>query len=182
MLSLTPREMTQQPEEIAALSELLICENVQRYLEIGCRYGGSLQYIAAGLPSGSVITAIDSGRGEGGGRSGQIESLQSCVKELSANGYCAEVFFGNSGDAVTQKFAAQRAPFDAIMIDADHSYDGVLSDWICYGWMARLVAFHDIACEIYGVQALWQKLKRRYAYHEYVAPGSNMGIGVIIRR
>ena len=39
----------------------------------------------------------------------------------------------------------KRGPFDAILIDGDHSLAGVSKDWQLYGELAPLVAFHDIA-------------------------------------
>jgi len=85
---------------------------------------------------------------------------------------------------------AQDGPFDALLIDGDHTYEGVKADWENYGHLAKLVAFHDIVGHdqserVTGrrveVPRLWAEIKAAGAETvEFVAPESSMGIGVAI--
>jgi hypothetical protein len=82
-------------------------------------------------------------------------------------------------------------PFDAVMLDADHRLPGVTADWINYGPMGRMVAFHDIAWrrapEWVGtridVPQFWDSIKGHYRHEEFrfCPTGKNNGIGVLWR-
>lgn len=178
----------QDPAELAAFIALLQARRVRSYLEIGARYGGTFELVMSMLPIGAVGVAIDFPGGDfGDARS--AEDLVAAVRRLDARGYDARCIFGpSSALEVRKRFAQAAQPFDAVLIDGDHSYAGVLSDWQFYGRAARLVAFHDIAApaghanrhgHVVEVPRLWAELKSRRRHVEFVTPGSLMGIGVI---
>jgi hypothetical protein len=82
-------------------------------------------------------------------------------------------------------------PYDAILIDGDHSYAAVKSDWLMYGSLTPLTVFHDIAGEGESdksrgipveVPRLWAEIKATgVETREFIAPDSRMGIGVVIK-
>jgi predicted O-methyltransferase YrrM len=186
-------QISQVESEIQGLIDVLASADVRRFLEIGSRYGGSLWRIANALPRGSLVVSVDSGSGMGGKKPGQQSSLAACILELKRRGYNAHMIVGDSQlpDIIGQ--VAKFAPFDACLIDADHELKGVTRDWLNYGPMARIVAFHDIAWEkpagymqpkLVEVPLLWNQLKREYSRaKEFVdrSTGGNMGIGVLWR-
>lgn len=79
---------------------------------------------------------------------------------------------------------------DFLMIDGDHSYEGVRQDFEMYHALVRnggLIAFHDVAINPdvpeYGVAKFWQELKKYHRTHEFIDPETlgkaGMGIGVV---
>jgi len=177
----------QDPAELDQFIQYLVSKNVRSYLEIGARYGGTFERVMMALPKGSVGVAIDFPGGDFGDER-SAEDLVATVRRLRQNGYDVRCIFGPSSSPLVYQRALQPTgtPYDAILIDGDHSYKGVRSDWRLYG----LVAFHDIAApEGYSNQAgvkvevgwLWTDLKRQHPHVEFITPGSNMGIGVIER-
>lgn len=89
------------------------------------------------------------------------------------------------------------AKFDLVILDGDHSYDGVRFDYDYYGkYAAKIVAFHDIAglrdCE--GVADWWgehayynasindmPEPQLRHGWHEIIASGEQRGgIGYVV--
>jgi hypothetical protein len=100
------------------------------------------------------------------------------VSRLRANGVDAECLIADSAAAHAAFWARNSAPYGLVFIDGDHDC-AIFSDWINYGTLGKLVALHDIANPRHRVQELWALLKTRKGAMEFVAPGSQMGIGVI---
>ncbi|MES2033542.1 MAG: class I SAM-dependent methyltransferase [Pseudomonadota bacterium] len=184
-------EAAQDPAEIAAFIDLLATEGVSSFLEIGSKFGGSLWRIAQALPAGSRIVAIDLPGNEGGDVAGEA-SLKACIEALNAAGFRAEVIWGDSTDPKVIARAAALGPFDAVLIDANHSLEFVTRDFANYGALAGIVAFHDISWrrknEWCGkrieVPILWAALKVAAAKHQEIrlCPTiKNNGIGVLWR-
>lgn len=167
---------------------------MRSYLEIGARHGDTFFDVMRALPKDARGLAVDLP----GGAWGTMQSrhyLQNVVKDLREQGWTkVDALFGDSHSAGTASIICRHEPFDAVLIDADHRYEGVLADWKLYGPRARIVAFHDIAGE--GQQAkgglpvevprLWAEIKAAARdnggkYLEIIDSGSKMGIGVVWR-
>jgi cephalosporin hydroxylase len=184
---LRPRYEThiaQDEAEIEALVALLRQEKVTSYLEIGARYGGSLWRIARALPQGSRVVAVDLPDGPGG-KAGAIFALRACVGELRRVGYDARLIEGDSQQPSVVEKVETLGPYDCVFIDGDHTLEGIRLDWKNYGRMAKLVAFHDIACSNpeKPIKALvfWERIKTGYRHREfkYHHTGRHNGIGVL---
>lgn len=181
------RQASQIGFEIDSLVATLKAEGVKAYLEIGARHGDTFHMVMTSLPKGSRGIAVDLPGGSWG-KSSSKQHLERVVIDLRHRGYDVRCLFGDSTDpAVIAKIKAQ-APFDAALIDGDHRYEGVKADWLAYGPMARIVAFHDIAGEGQAwrdlqvqVPRLWNEIRAEHRHAEYVAEGSAMGIGVLWR-
>lgn len=179
----------QHVDELDGLIEVLQREGVRSYLEIGARYGGSFERIMMALPLASSGVAVDF-PGWSFGDDGSSSILLATMKRLKSHGRDVHVIFGPSAAPEVVERVAGKAPFDAILIDADHSYDAVKRDFELYSRMGRIVILHDIAAPE-GVQShdghpvevptLWQELKQTYRHEEIITDGSLMGIGVIYR-
>lgn len=177
--------MLQDHNELAAFVAVLRQEGVRSYLEIGAKWGGSLRWIALSLPAGSRIVAVDLPH------EGSNETLTKTVEELKVEGYDAHLIWGDSADPKTIEAVRGLGPFDAVFIDANHSYAYVLADWLNYRDSAKIVAFHDIAWhrapEWLGtridVPRLWREIKDDYRHEEFkfCRTGKNNGIGVLWR-
>ena len=177
----------QHPDEHAWFCDILRRENVRSYLEIGCLNGGSLQDTAYALPRGSRVVGVELAEPY------SLYPLQSMkevlalvVADLRDNGYAAEIVWGDSKAMPTIAAVSRLAPFDAIFIDGDHRLEGVRADWINFGPLARLVAFHDVAGpgkrgqSSQDVPQFWDALKGGYR-HEEKKLGTSAGIGVLWR-
>jgi cephalosporin hydroxylase len=184
-------EAAQDEAEITAFCDLLASEGVLSYLEVGSKYGGSLWRVANALPKGSLIVAIDMPNGTKAWTESR-KSLTECVDELNRRGYDARIIWGSSFDAKVIEQARALGPFDAILIDADHRWDGVSQDWRNYGPMGRIIAFHDLAWKRapdwvgtrIDVPEFWASIKDGFARTEefILCPtGKNNGIGVLWR-
>ncbi len=182
--------IAQDEDEITALVDLLVREGVKSFLEVGSKFGGTLWRIGSALPAGSRLMSVDM---PGGTRawSESHASLSKCIAELNDCGYIAKVIWGDSTDRKVIEKVKALAPFDAILIDANHTRPYVEQDWANYGALGRIVAFHDIAWrrapEWVGVRIdvpqFWDEIKPLYRHEEFrfCPTGKNNGIGVLWR-
>lgn len=191
-------DAAQDEQEITAFADLLTSEGVKSYLEIGSKFGGSLWRAANALPKGSRIVAVDLPAGTKAWPASR-KSLAACIEKLIELGYDAHLIWGNSMDPAVINRVRALGPFDACLIDADHRWDqsnpepnGVQADFLNYGPMCRMVAFHDLAWkrapEWVGtridVPEFWASIKGDYERTEefiFCPTGKNNGIGVLWR-
>lgn len=182
------RRASQNEYEIRSFAAFLNERGVKSYCEIGARHGDTVHYLALSLPACSKIVAVDLPGGLWG--TTQSEShLRAAVDDLKSRGYDAHLILGNSQEEATQEAVAALGPYDAIMIDGDHTLEGVTRDWELYDSLAPVIAFHDIvgtgqAERVLNnpveVPILWQRLKAGNPHREFIDKDSKMGIGVIL--
>lgn len=176
----------QVQSEMEQLIELLIAEGVNSYLEIGSRYGGSLETIVRATNASATVVDFP------GGNFGDVNSapiLLATVDRLRKDGFTInDVIFGPSLAPEVRERAGAFEPYDAVMIDADHSYLAVNNDFHFYSPMARMAIIHDIAAPAgtksknglpVEVPLFWKRIKNLYRHTEIIAPDTNMGIGVV---
>jgi cephalosporin hydroxylase len=178
--------IAQDETEIAAFVELLEQEQARSYLEIGARYGGSFWRIASSLRHGSRVVAVDFPNGMGG-KPDAIVALRACVVKLCRVGYDAYLIEGDSHKKKIVERVRALGPYDCVFVDGDHTLEGVTLDWNNYGPMAKMVAFHDIACsntqKPIKVLQFWEEIRTGYRHREIRAhhTGRHNGIGVLWR-
>lgn len=183
-------EVAQVEAELAGFIDILRSENVRSYLEVGSKFGGSLWRAAKSLPLGSRIVAVDMPHGTKEWKNSSV-SLADCISDLKRDGYDAHLIWGDSTTLATISAIDKLAPFDAVLIDANHTMPFVTEDWKNYAPLARIVAFHDIAWrrapEWVGIRIdvpqFWDGIKNGYRHEEIkLCPtGKNNGIGVLWR-
>jgi hypothetical protein len=183
------RRASQDEGELTAFIQMLRDRGVTRYAEIGAREGDTFWEVMRALPPKSFGLAVDLPGGLWG-KSTTGAQLRKAVIDLQDRGYVTDILLGNSTDPSVQYEIASIGPYDAILIDGDHTYEGVKADWEAYRDLAPIIAFHDIVGEGQfervtrrGVEVprLWAEIKACGAnVVEFVSPGSAMGIGVVI--
>lgn len=176
--------LLQREEEFAWFVALLQREGVRSYLEIGSKFGASLDRIARSMPKGSRVVSVDL-PGEG---HASRASLSDVIAALRKDGYDARIIWGDSTYHGVINRVKELAPFDAVFIDANHTAPYVEKDWANYGPLARIVAFHDIAgvkrkeCKPpIEVKPIWDRIKVGYRHEECCLDGPHNGIGVLWR-
>lgn len=183
-LGFSGQKWPQSTSEIDEFVALLVEEGVRSYLEIGSLYGDTFHYVGMALPEGSGLVAVDLPgwkHGQPIGKHGQSgKHLKLAARDLVKNGRDARVIIGNSHDPATIARVTEHAPFDAIMIDGDHTPEGAMADWLDYGSMGRIVAFHDIV-GIPDVTGVWHQAREGKRWREIVSGEAKNGIGVLWR-
>lgn len=182
------RIASQNEQELKELLVLLRSEKAKAYCEVGAREGDTFHQVMLSLPKGSKGVAVDL-PGALWGIKKTRPQLEKAVFNLRKRGYDASCLFGDSRTIATRHLVRARGPFDALLIDADHTLPAVTADWLAYRDMARLVIFHDIAGtgekdkrsdKPVEVPMLWRSLRANgHRTAEFIAPGSVMGIGVV---
>jgi len=186
-------KVLQNIDELAKFVELLRGENVTRYLEIGAKHGGSLRAVGMALPPSSRLVCVDLPFGTIKRAKSQPDLL-SVQDELQKAGHEVHVIWGDSTDGHVVEQVRKFAPYDAVLIDANHTLPYVTQDWQNYGPMARIVAFHDIAWKRdkwdpaidyhpIEVPKLWNAIKQEHRHVEIELDGGGRdnGIGVVWR-
>lgn len=180
-------KISQDVEELQSFIELLQENKVNRYLEIGARQGDTFHAIMRNLQMGSFGCAVDLPAGEWG-KTGTDITLWKAQRNLVKQGYDIDVVLGDSHSKTVRDRINRYSPFDCVFIDGDHSYKAVKLDWLDYGPMGNLVAFHDInghdqfnrrSRHPVEVPRLWAELKPLYRHVEFISDKSRMGIGVL---
>lgn len=177
----------QYPEEIDGLMAFFVEQGCRSYMEIGCRYGDTFHAVGMALPEGSKLLAVDlpgakSGMKNKGGHQDSGTYLKRAVADLRGRGYDANVILGDSHDEETLERVKPFAPFDAILIDGDHTQEGVTADWKMYGGLGRFIAFHDIAGTgkwAQQIRPVYQQLCKGRNHREFIFDNKRRGIGVV---
>lgn len=186
----TPLTMLQDEAEISRFVDILKGEGIRSYLEIGSKFGGSLGRVASVLPIPSRVVSVDLPQGTKAWKESQ-QALMMTIGGLRAMGHDASIIWGDS--TAPEVIAKVRAlgPYDAILIDANHTMPFLEKDWANYGHLGRVVAFHDIAWRRaptwegvrIDVPEFWERVKAGYRHEEIrLCPtGKNNGIGILWR-
>lgn len=162
----------QYPNQFSRYLRFLSERQVTSYLEIGCRWGGTFilttEYLKKFGPVSSSVA---------------IDIIDSPVSEYTGG----EFIKMDSKSDEFRKYISERN-FDLVLIDGDHSYEGVRSDYETVKDHAKMIVFHDIssvACP--GVSRLWNEIKHNYTYYEftdqyYDVGHPYLGIGVAVKK
>lgn len=162
------------------LSMLTHVKGAKSLLEIGSRFGKSIQVMSKQLAPKSRVVSVDLPYTGGYGHQPDPEPiLRQTIAEIGAEGHETHLFLGNSRAPTLVKAVQDLGPYDFCFIDGDHSYEGVKADWENYGPHAKVVAFHDIVNNT-GCFRLWQELKEQYRTIEYTS-SLFLGIGILYK-
>lgn len=168
----------QYPNQFSKYLKLLSVRKLNSYLEIGCRWGGT--FIITSEILKKQVPAVQ---------------LHCCdiipESELLQEYRTFNEFAYYQTDSLNLKKVLQGKSIDLILIDGDHSYEGVSRDFeTALTLKPKLIVFHDTvsdACP--GVVQFWQEIKKQYSRtHKCVeftdqydsVQGTFLGIGVLI--
>jgi predicted O-methyltransferase YrrM len=153
--------------EILGLLEAVAAERPRRLLEIGTAGGGTLFMLALAADRAATIVSVDLPQGEFGGGYPvwKIPLYRGFVRRTQR----LHLIRGDSHapETLARTRAALRGEaLDFLLIDGDHTYDGVRRDYQMYSQLVApggIVAFHDI-CNHPGmphvaVDLLWRQLR-----------------------
>lgn len=184
----TGARITRHEDEFERLFALLRAEGVRRYAEIGARDGNTLFKVLMALEEGALGVAVDLPGGRWGWADSQHMLAKTCER-LRRRGRSVEVVLGDSGSPETIAEVARHAPYDAVLIDGDHSYDAARADWLAYAPLSRIVAFHDISPGAHAtgieIPRLWAEIKADPSVtrvEEIIGRNAGAGVGVVWRK
>lgn len=183
--------------ELARLCEIMIEQQCTSYLEIGSRYGESINYVAHHVPGLKRMVSVDFPGGLWGDKASQ-KPLSNVMDAIAKKHGCkTHIMFGDSKASDVIQWVTELGPFDACYIDGDHTLEGVTADWLNYRpLVTKVMAFDDFATEEnpyrnganeqspFGVAHLWKELSRDYPFEEIIGPRVvkqtwDQGIGVL---
>lgn len=177
----------QDAAELAALTaEAAAIGPGGRYLEIGARFGDTLVAVTRAFGGPAHATVVDLPGGAWGKRE-SAPVLERAVATLRDEGHDVALALEDVHNARVRAFLERRAPFDLVLIDADHSLRAVAVD---VALVAPFVApggvlvLHDVADDApprVEVPLLWRALRALLPDRTsaVVTPGARMGLGFI---
>src|SRR5262245_1131559 len=179
--------------EIDEFVQLMKDNAIRSYLEIGSMYGGSLWLVSRIMPKRSRIVVVDLPPPN---KPHATQSLQQCIEHLRRDNFDVHYFAGDSTNPAIVSKVKALGPFDAVLIDGNHTLPYVSKDWENYGPMGKIVAFHDINFyrppeevqqqrrQFPGFLAIevppfWDKIKNGYRHVEIKHDRRDNGFGVL---
>ena len=175
----------QKISELTPLVRLLRRRRLDTVLEIGTARGGTFALWCAIAHPGAVLVSIDLPGGmHGGGYSEQdAERFRSYARRRQQLHFLrADSHAETTRDALAAILDGRSVDF--LMIDGDHTYEGVATDYRMYSQLVAdggLIAFHDILphpqvpdCQ---VDRLWAELKASSEHVEFTDAEDDRGWG-----
>jgi cephalosporin hydroxylase len=172
--------------EIAALLKLLQTEQPRNVLEIGTARGGTLFLLSRAASADANLGSIDLPGGEFGG--GYDRIWVPLLKSLPTERQTLKLMRADSHDSRTYEEARRwlaGRPLECLLVDGDHTFEGVRRDFFMYGALVRpgaLIAIHDIVPgpehRVGGVPKFWSLVKKVYETRELVDDWGQGGWGI----
>jgi predicted O-methyltransferase YrrM len=172
--------------EIEALLGRLAADPPRNVLEIGTARGGTLFLLSRVASADARLASIDLPGGEFGG--GYERMRAPLLRTFCRERQTLKLIRADSHDDRTheevRRWLAGRL-LDFLLIDGDHSFEGIRSDLVTYGPLVRaggLIAIHDIVSGppdwVGGVPCFWPIVKHVYETKELVDDFEQRGSGI----
>lgn len=178
-------KLQQVPQEYATLLLFLKERKIESYLALGIGNGGSFAlecfFMKESLAFACAVDNMAYGKQIGQNSSEVMSYIDSVKSHLKCDVFFMEMDT-NEFFKVDQEGIKDGNFYDAIMIDADHSYEGVKKDFDNSLKRVRdggVIIFHDINSEACpGIKLIWKQVKDEYKSWEFVH-STTCGIGII---
>jgi cephalosporin hydroxylase len=182
----------QDLEESRALLEFMRNAGVVNYGEIGLRHGWFFYQVARDIQPKMMVGVDWPGIPPWGdaGSEKVLSEVSAKAREVVSQ---TVVILGDSKsvdvlDGVEKALGVDQ--FDFLLIDGDHTYEGVSGDFDLYRDFVRdggYVAFHDVdpiirPDDTMGVHKFWIEIKSHYEHWEIILGGGKLASGVGIIR
>ncbi|HSI12911.1 MAG TPA: class I SAM-dependent methyltransferase [Chthoniobacter sp.] len=181
-------DFPQRDWEFRYLMGCMAAMQPRNLVEVGTREGGSLFMLSRVLPPGSTIISVDLPGSAWGYSSSGVKKRQ-VAERLRSDGFIIHLVERDSSAPETAT-EVQRLlggdPIEALFLDGDHSFAGVLADFRNYQPLMKADApliFHDIVhspkTPRVEVHYLWRVLKALAPHVEFIeSDNAGWGIGV----
>lgn len=174
-------KMWQYPNQLSKFANYISSINVDSYLEIGCRYGGTFIFNSEILSKNNPDIAL---------YACDIIPQSDILTEYSQIRSFEYITQYSSFPSFRNRFI--KNPPEFVFIDGDHSYAGVKNDFEIFenSEKTKYIVFHDItsdACP--GVSQIWKEVlqDKRFNTIEFCdqydsVDGNYLGIGIAVRK
>jgi len=175
----------QKVTELAPLIAVVAARQPRTIVEIGTSKGGTFYTWCQVAAPDALLVSIDlpGGRYGEGYEESDIPRLRSFAQAGQEVRFVrADSHLESTRSQLEEILAGHEVDF--LMIDGDHTYDGVRRDFEMYAPLVRdggLVAFHDVLphpdfwdC---AVDRFWQRIRTRYLHEEFLDPADDRGFG-----
>ena len=187
----------QKKYELLMLQEFLCNEDIVKVLEIGTCFGGTtLLFAHMVAPKGGMVYTCDLSFTQGYVDTYGIEHDDQVYTNSPYRKYITEIQGDSHNKDFIEQVKKQVGLVDLLLIDGDHSYEGVKQDFEEFISLVRpngFIALHDIVDSDYHrdrgcfVAQFWNEIKNKYYSWEFIdsngyngaGPSKSMGIGII---
>jgi predicted O-methyltransferase YrrM len=179
------RQAFQKIPELEPLIALVRERRPRTVVEIGTHRGGTLYAWCQVADPEALIVSIDMPEGLFGGGYSRREAWR--FRKFTQPGQRLHTIRRDSHDPKTLSrldSSLDGRPIDFLMIDGDHTYEGVKRDWEIYSPLVApdgLIAFHDILEHpeqpLCKVDEFWNELAPKHRSTEFTDPGDDRGHG-----
>jgi predicted O-methyltransferase YrrM len=179
--------ITQVPDEIEWLFELVRSDRPRTVLEIGFDRGGTLFLWTRAATDDARLIAVDAAPP---GALGLWSPFPLTLRGFATGRQRVDLLMSADSHAPATVGRVRRllngGAVDFLFVDGDHSYEGAWSDFRTYGPLVRpngLIAFHDVSpspsADTEGTSRFWQEFKASHETDERVVDHrGGFGIGV----
>jgi hypothetical protein len=177
----------QYPNQFAKYIDFIRTYPIKTYVEIGVAAGGTFIFTHEFLRK----------------RNTEIKSYAVDIADIGKTVDCSKTPF----DGILHKYIMERDECEFVhgtsydlkqkypsmeiyllLIDGDHTYQGVKDDFDTLSGMSKIIVFHDIVSSVCpGVQQFWDEIKDKYQGRVYeftdqydTVSGSYLGIGILL--